>query len=397
MDDVIIVGGGPSGCFLGEKLAGKGFEVTILEEHPEIGRPMCCAGILGAEGLKEVGLDPEDWSLSELRTGVFHPPSGDPVRLTLGRTEAFVIDRAKFDRDLAERATRAGAEIKLNSRCTKISRHEEGVSLKVEGRGKEEPPEGRIVVGADGTNSLVARNCGLMKDFSPLICAQAEIAGEGEDHDANVYFGNDLSQDFFAWTVPAGKVRRVGLGDSGGNVVKKLLGFMENEPSLPQNARKKIVQLTTGSIPSPDGREIYGERVLLVGDAAGQVKPLTGGGLYLGLSSAKIASDVITKALEKEPSEKNLQEYENIVDEKFGQEFELGIRARRIFRKMSDDDLSKFLELLTVPQVRDLILENADFDHHSNLFKAFIKEGPSLLKSVGTRKLTKYLRWFMGS
>lgn len=397
MHDVIVVGAGPSGCFLGGKLASKGLDVKILEEHAEIGRPMCCAGILGKEGMKEVGLDPEEWSLNELRGGVFHFPSGDSVRLTRNRTEAFIIDRAKFDQDLAEGALREGAEIELNTRCTGVSSDETGVSLRAKKGGKEKQFESRMVVGADGTNSLVARNFGLIEDFSPTICAQAEIVGFGEDHEAHVYLSNDLSRDFFAWIVSTGEAYRVGLGDRRGNVVKKLLKFIKNKTVLPPNAKNKIVQLTTGLIPNPGAQKIHGDRVLLVGDAAGHVKPLTGGGLYLGLSNAEIAADIIVEALEDEPSEKNLQKYEREVNKKFGREFELGSRARRILQKMSDEDLSEFLNLLKKPKIRDLILENADFDHHSTLFKALMEEGPRLIQSIGPQKLMKYSKWFLSS
>lgn len=394
MYDVTIIGGGPSGCFLGKKLAKKGFEVAILEEDPEIGQPMCCAGILGAEGLKEINLDPKSWSLRELRGGTFHCPTGETVKLSRDRTEAHVIDRAKFDRDLAERAVRAGAELKLKNRVKKISRNENGVTLGVKKRGGFKEVKSRMIVGADGPNSLVARTCELMENFSPTIGAQAEVVKKSEGHDAHVYLGNDLSKNFFGWAVPTGNVYRVGLGDKKGNVIGKLLNFIKKEPSLPKNSRKKMVRLTSGLIPTPGSRKIYGERVILIGDAAGHVKPLTGGGLYLGLSIVEIASEVVEKALEDEPTEESLKEYRKAVSEKYGKEFKMGAKARRILQKASDDDLTEFLKMLTVPEIKDIVLKNADFDRHSKLFKELMKNGPSLIPAIGTRKLMKYLGWF---
>ncbi|KXA94088.1 hypothetical protein AKJ65_05440 [candidate division MSBL1 archaeon SCGC-AAA259E19] len=395
MDDITIVGGGPAGCFLGENLAEKGFEVTILEEDPEIGQPMCCAGIVGTERLKEIGLNSENWCLTKLRKGVFHSPSGDLIELTRDQTEAHVIDRAKFDRSLAEKAVRAGAKIRLGSKCQRISRQENGVSLKVKTPGGTENFESRMAVGADGTNSLVARNFGLLENFSPTVCAQAEIAGEIENHDANVYLGNDLSRTFFGWVVPAGGVYRVGVGDKKANPFRRLIKLMGRASLLPKKPGKKIVNFSTGLIPERKGRKISGDRVMLVGDAAGHVKPLTGGGLYLGLSCAKIAGEIATKALEDEPSEENLEGYEDAVHEKFGQEFRLGNQARKMLEEMSDDDLSEFLDLLNLPEIRELVLEHAAFDRHSELFKALIREGPSLIRRVGARNLMKYMNWFV--
>lgn len=394
MYDVTIVGGGPAGCFLGENLAKKGFEVAILEEHPEIGQPMCCAGILGTERLNEVGLDSEHWSLTELRGGVFHSPSGNSIELTRDQTEAYVIDRAKFDRSLAKKAVRAGAKIMLRSRCKKITRKNNGVSLEVKTPEGTKNLESRMVAGTDGTNSLVARNCGLLKNFSPKVCAQAEIAGEVKTHDANVYLGNDLSRSFFGWIVPAGEVYRVGIGDKKGDPLRKLSKLIDKSTLLPPDSRKKIVRLTTGLIPEAGGRKIYGDRVILVGDAAGHVKPLTGGGLYLGLSCAKIAGEVATDALGDEPSGENLEKYEDAVQEKFGGEFRFGNRASKMLEEMSDDDLSEFLDLLTLPKIRELVLEHAAFDRHSALFKALIRKGPALIRTIGVRNLMKYVNWF---
>lgn len=397
MEDVIIVGGGPIGCFLGEKLAEDGFKVTILEEHNEIGTPMCCAGILGAESIKEVGLNPEDWALNELKGGVLYPPSESPVRLSRGQTEAYVIDRTKLDQDLAEEAARAGAKLKLNTRCVKVNRDGNGVTLSTKTQNGRDKLKSRMVIGADGASSTIARNFELSEGHSPTICAQAEIVGEVDNDDASVYLGNDLSRDFFAWSVPAGNVYRVGLGDSEGDVVSRLVHFLKREDSLPENSWKKVLRFTVGLIPTPHSRKISAERALLVGDAAGQVKPLTGGGLYMGLSAAEIASEVVSNVLEEEPSEENLKVYEEKIEKKFGREFELGMRARKILQKMSDEDISEFLELLEEQEVRNLILENTDFDHHSNLLKALIEKGPRLVRSLGTRRTLKYLKMLVDS
>lgn len=395
MKDVLIIGGGPSGCFMGERLAGAGFDVGIVEEGGEIGQPMCCAGIVGAEGLKGVGIDPGDWALSELTRGVFHPPSGETVELERGRTEAYVIDRAKFDRDLAEAATRAGAELRLKTRCVGISVGESGVELELENRGDHETAEARMVVGADGPSSFTAMALGLMGDFSPTVGVQAEVAADVAPDSAHMFLSNELSEDFFAWTVPSGGSCRVGLGCREGDATGKLKDFISNNPLLPGNSERRIVGLTTGLIPDPGRRKVYGDRVVLVGDAAGHLKPLTGGGLYLGLTAADIAAEVVEAALEDEPTEKALEDYGRRVDEEFGREFELGGRARDVLRGMSDDDFDELLEILAEPEVKDLILENAEFDDHSKLFKALLKEGPGLAASLGAGKAMKLMGWFM--
>ncbi len=396
MKDVTVVGGGPVGCHVGKRLADRGYDVTILEEDPEIGNPMCCAGILGAKALKEdVGMDPADWQLNVLEAGKFHGPGDNSLGLSRNRTEAYVIDRPKFDRDIAESALRSGADIMLNSRCRGVSRHAEGVTVRIASGTGSRKLESRMVIGADGPNSFVARSFDMLGNPSPIVCAQAEVVSEAEEHVTHVYLRNDLSDDFFGWVTPAGEVYRVGLGDTSGNVVERLLDFIGNNGVLPENSTERVVRLTTGTIPEPGSRDIFDERVLLVGDAAGQVKPLTGGGLYFGLSCAELASSVAVKALEDEPTEEELAEYRNLVDEKIGSELKYGKKIRRLYRRMSDEDISEFLDFMAGPEVKKLVLENAEFDRHSELLKALIKKGPSLLKSMGTRNALKYLSWLV--
>ena len=398
MKDVIIVGSGPAGSLTGRRLAEGGYDVSILEEDPEVGNPVCCAGILGSKGLKrEVGLDPSDWALNELEAGEFHVPDCDSLKLSRGQVEAFVIDRSHFDQDLATSAARAGAELRLNTRCLNVSRRGDRAILKANGPEGKEVLESRLVIGADGPNSVVARSLGMVKDPSPIVCAQAEVVSNADEKTTHVYLGNDLSEGFFGWVTPVSDFYRVGLGDTGGNVARRLRRFIDENEVLPDDASNRIVSFTTGSIPEPGSRKIYGDRVLLVGDAAGQVKPLTGGGLYLGLSSAALASGVAADSLEREPSEENLEDYSDLIEEKFGNEFEMGAKIRDIYRGMDDRDLCEFLEIVKTPEVKDLILKNANFDRHSELFEAFMKKGPSLLKSVGTKSALKYLRWLITS
>lgn len=407
MWDAVIVGGGPVGCFFAEKLARNGFEVAVLEEHEEIGQPMCCAGIVGAEGLKEVELNPKNWALEDLQGAIFYPPSGEPVSLTRDKTEAYVIDRAAFDRDLAERAARAGAKIFLKSRCRDISFKEDEVLLKTDtfpsnkdtskSVGDKDLFRARLIVGADGAGSLVGRKADLVKKTPTINCAQAEAIAHISVRNVELYFGNEFSPGFFAWIVPAGNVCRVGLGTTDMGATRKLLNFIKKHPIASNKINEKYFSLTTGLIPSSPASKIYGERVILIGDAAGQNKPLTGGGIYMGLACAQLAAEVVRGVLEDEASARNLSKYKKAVDGKFGSEFELGIRARRMFQRMSDDGLDEAFKILGEPNVRNRVLEHADFDHHAELFKAVIKEGPSILRLLGAKGLIKYLRWLFES
>jgi len=135
--------------------------------------------------------------------------------------------------------------------------------------------------------------------------------------------------------------------------------------------------------------------VMLVGDAAGHVKPLTGGGIYVGLSCAQLAAEVAIEALESEPTAKKLHAYEQAVMKRFGREFELGIRVRRIFERMTDEELDSIFELLKKEDVQELVLKHFDFDSHEKLFRALLVNAPRFLPLFELKKILKYSRFLL--
>lgn len=387
--DVVVVGGGPAGCLVSGILAKRGFNVVVVEEHGEVGNPACCTGIVGVEGLKEVGIKPSSWVLEKLRGAVIYPPSNEPIELTRGKVEAFVIDRAEFDRSLSREAAEAGATFLFKSRCVNVKI---GSSPVVELKGTNAGEiSTRLVIGADGPSSVVARRAGLIKSEKYLKCAQAEVIADTRDDIAEVYFGRSFAPGFFGWLVKSGSVCRVGLGAMKGNPLQMLRTLVERHPVISKKVEKtRTLDISVGLIPEPFSRKQYSDRVLLVGDAAGHVKPLTGGGLYIGLSCAKLAAEVAAHALEGEPDEKSLQAYDKKVREKFGREFELGARARMVFEEMSDEDLDVVLGMLRREDVKEIVLKNFDFDHHGGLVKALTRMAPSLLRELGPKRILKY-------
>ena len=382
------MGAGPTGSFSAKSLAERGFRVTIVEEHAQIGQPVRCTGVVGVSGMRELGLKLDDLVLSELKRGIFHPPLGEPIELTRGKVEAVVIDRAAFDRELAERAIEAGITLFTKTRCVDLSIHREGVRVNLKGEHAGEL-KARLVVGADGPTSMVARRAGLMGKRTYVRCAQVEARTDADASTAELYFGSKVAPGFFAWLVPAGERCRIGLGTSE-DPKRRLISFLDRLRTERHVGR--TTNFFVGLIPASPPKRVYSDRVLLVGDAACHVKPLTGGGVYFGLSCARLAADVATKALETEPTAKNLRTYEREVTKKFGLEFELSMRARRLFQRLSDEELTSALGLLKKPRIRSLVLKHADFDHHGELLKTLVKRTPVLFPSIGLRELIKYVR-----
>jgi flavin-dependent dehydrogenase len=132
-----------------------------------------------------------------------------------------------------------------------------------------------------------------------------------------------------------------------------------------------------------------------VGDAAGQVKPLTGGGLYMGLSCSKIAAGTITFAMKEKSIKKAPHRYERKVMKKFGLEVELATRVRRVFERMSEEDMNQLVKLLEHDDVRGLIERNFEFDRHSRLIQALLPKVPKILRETGAKRLFKYVKMFL--
>ncbi|MEM2878436.1 MAG: NAD(P)/FAD-dependent oxidoreductase [Candidatus Hadarchaeales archaeon] len=377
--DVVVVGGGPVGCYSGLLLARSGFSVVVMEEHLEVGNPACCAGVVGVRGLKKMGVSYSPHVLSKLRRAIVHSPSGHSVEIGRGRVEAVVINRAGFDRTISEDAEAAGARLITGARCVGLKI---GKTVRAEFRGKcSGSVEADLVLGADGAASRVARMAEISKKRSYILCAQTELKGQCEEDAAEIFLGRKYARGFFGWMVNAGGRCRIGTGTLEGSPLTSLQNLVRMNPALRGRVRGKIVPCAR-PIPNFFIRKPFGRKVMLVGDAAGQVKPLTGGGIWMGLRCAHIAAGVAAEYLRD--GRTDLSEYGKAVDKIFGREIYLGQIARRIFRGMSDDDLDKAVRLLD-GGMKKIVCENFDFDHHGRLISALMKKIPDVVAEVGLR------------
>jgi geranylgeranyl reductase family protein len=386
--DVIIVGGGPAGSFLAWKLAEHGVKVAVLEEDPHIGHPCCCAGIVGIQGMKKLGFkSTEEWISHTLRGAEFVTPNGSRVVFDTPPV-AWVIDRPTFDRDLAERAAAAGVDFFLKTKAIEVTRKGESIKIRTKGLGTADF-RCEILVGADGPLSTIANLFDVAREF--IFCAQVDLEGENISERAVIWLGNKIAPGFFAWTVPAGSTTRIGLGTTKGNPWYFLHAHLDRV-----DGGKKIVGRNFGLIPrffvSSPGRN----RIILVGDAAGQVKPLTGGGLYYGLSCADMGAKIIADGLTSRDLNTIGDLYSREVRQRFEREIKMGSLLRDLFLSLSDDDFDQIVSLLGEEKVKKTILKNFDFEHHSSLVSALIKKVPFAASRAGATLLWAKLRKIFG-
>lgn len=373
--DVVVVGAGPAGAVAARTAAEHGARVLLLEGRPEIGRPVQCTGLLSVRGFRLSGA-PEDVILRGIR-GVFaYGPEGRRLVLEKPEVHAYVIDRDRFDVALVERAARAGVDVRLKSPAVGLERSPHVQQLLIRSDGHETTIRARVVIGADGPKSVIARAAGLPPPEKTIIGVQATIPYDPPREDyVEVWLSHAIAPNFFAWAVPAAPgTARVGLGTDDPKRAKALFDrwIAQQFPNC------EILGFQSGSIPIGPAPKTVTEGVLLVGDAAGQAKPTSGGGIYTGISCARIAGEVAARAaLAGDASERALGEYERRWREAFEGELRLGLLAHRIFGRLRDDEIARILEAADDPRLLSLLSEHGDIDYPGRAVRRVL-ENPSL-------------------
>jgi geranylgeranyl reductase family protein len=382
MTDAVIIGGGPAGLFAGRQLARTGFRVTLFEEHAGIGEPVHCTGVLAADAFEAFAL-PRTPILNELRTVRFVAPSGDPVEYSTPSVEAVVIDRVAFDRELARQARAAGVELCAGERVRTVDVDAGGVTVTTAARSVR----ARVCVLACGASYAVQRRLAMGLPRLWMHTAQAELPA-GRLQDVEVHFGRDIAPGGFAWAVPVERDRpfvRVGvMCDRGANrqfarMVERIAGRWAVRPSDVPAPRQKILPL------GPIART-YGDRLLVVGDAAGLVKPTTGGGIYYSLLSASIAAETLAAALDADAVDAvSLAPYEARWKKRLGTELKWQLLLRRIAQRLSDADIDRLFDLARTDGVMPIVRRTARFNRHGDFIVALLKHPPArrvLLRAV---------------
>lgn len=363
--DVIVVGGGPAGCAVARDLAGAGYRVLVAEEHSRIGEPLQCSGLISARTLKLSGVS-TGVVLNHLHGARVHAPGGRVLELAGNRAYALAVDRVAFDRELARQALDSGAEIVKNLRVTGLGYIEGGVAVATAGSSPERLLTCRLVIGADGHKSLVSRWLGLPRlSWVYMFAAEVELPAS-DGHMVDIFLGNEVAPGWFGWVIPTGPGRaRVGTG-APYRPRRYFQKLTERHPEL--FAGMRLLRCTGGRVPVGLPSHTYGAHALLVGDAAGQVKPISGGGLYLGLLVAGCCAETAARALERgDFSAEFLSVYQRRWMELIGQEIICGLKHRDAYLSMSDQDMDTIIEFFDRPYWRRLILRHGDLDYHSRL------------------------------
>lgn len=367
MLDVVVIGGGPAGSRAAFRLAGMGYSVAVVEKREGAGQKPCCTGIISQECVNAFDIPP-GVILKQTHSARVFSPSGESLLISRPQTRVCIVDRPAFDRALAEKAQSAGAGYSFGSAAENVSVLPEKVVTQVDIRGARKQLESRAVILATGFNAPLVKEMGLGRVGYFAAGAQTEAAVNGVD-EVEIYLSQHLAPGFFGWLVPIAPGKGlIGLltHHRPGLKLRELLSFLETQGKVfPENA-----QIKYGGIPLKPLRRTCGNRWLAVGDAAGQVKPTTGGGIYFGLICADIAANILHKALRNNDlSTGSLSGYERQWRKKLGRELRVEYFVRRFYERLNDKQINRLFDRVKSTGIASSLLRDNEvaFDWHGGL------------------------------
>ncbi|MHC1599594.1 MAG: geranylgeranyl reductase family protein [Candidatus Methanospirareceae archaeon] len=362
--DVVVVGAGPAGSITAKKAAEHGLDVLLIERNQEIGVPVKCAEGVSKEIEKFIPFD-KRWVCAEVKGANIYAPDGTKVTLASEKMEevGYVLERRLFDKALASEAARAGAEVRVKTEAyalIKENGYAKGVSVRCMGENKR--IYAQVLVGADGVESRVGRWAGINTRLRPSdmdVCAEFLMCDIDHNKDYSEFLlGSEIAPKGYAWIFPKGEdCANVGLGIGGDvsgeqhHAIDYLKAFARSR--FPDG---KILAEMYGAVPVCGLiKESVADGLVLAGDAAWHVNPLTGGGILYAMHAGDIAGDVIAQAVhENDVSKKRLAEYDTRWRNEFGKRLDTGLKAKEFFFKLSDKDLNTLAHSLEGVKIEEL-------------------------------------------
>ena len=374
MFDVVVIGAGPGGAQAALALAERGRSVALLDSRHDIGNKVC-TGIVSTQCAEEYTV-PRELQRFTASGATVYTPSGKPIVIRRNESQAVAIDRAQFVQRLASSAVSRGAELMLGCRVTEVDVNKFGVRVTGSMNGRTKVIEARSVVLATGFQAPLADQMGLDTPNSVGLAAQLEI----ETDDAatvQVYARRYLPQTSFGWISPTGPgTAHIGLlgREHPRAVLQDFTEGLERDGFKYQATSKPRFW----GVPLRASRRSFSYRCLAVGDAAGQIKPTTGGGIYYAMKAADMAADTLDDALARDDfSNGRLKKYEENWKSLLGKELLLGYMARLFYERLTDAELDRILLAADSSGILD---GEVSFDHHSVLVTKALKS--SLFMSV---------------
>jgi digeranylgeranylglycerophospholipid reductase len=301
--DVLVVGGGPAGLIAAREAAAAGLDVVLVERDRAIGAPVRCGEGVGSRGLGEF-ISPEgaSWVARRITRVIFWAPDGTEVRVAEGDV-GYILDRSRFEPALAAEAGAVGAEIRVGTEAVGIVRERDRWRAALRGPRGDSVLEARVVIAADGVETLVARWAGLdtrVPSRDMESCAQYVVSNIAFDPDAiYLHFGHRVAPGGYAWIFP----KSVGVANVGLGVVALRADGRPARAWLDDYMARHFPDgITTGYtvggvIVHPTIKQTVTDGLLVCGDAAHMVNPLSGGGIVNAMKAGRLAAHTAARAI----------------------------------------------------------------------------------------------------
>jgi len=380
--DVVVVGGGPAGSMAAWEVAKGGVSVCMLEKDRDIGYPVRCGEAVGESGLRQFVEIKDSWIAEKITSVKLVSPNLTSVDIDFAAETGYILNRRIFDYDLSRYAANAGAEVYTKAYVKNVlANNGQTNGVVLDYLGEEKQIQAKIVIGADGLTSRVGRWAGLktlvrMKDMESAV--QYSVSNvDIEPNKMIMYIGMNHAPGGYIWVFPKGKkFANIGIGISGKyskhkSAQKYLDEFMDRE--YPDAA---ILTTMCGGVPCAKPMEKpVANGIMLVGDAAHQINPMTGGGIVAGMKGGWIAGQVAAEAIQNDDySEKGLLEYPKRMRKDFGKNHERFYKIKEATEKLTNEELDSIAEkVLSIPHDKRTL---------TSVFKAAVFRKPTLIIDV---------------
>ena len=372
--DVIVAGGSVSGLLAAREVAAAGLTVAVLEEDSEIGTPEHCGGLVSIAGIRNLGLVPDASAVENTkiaRAKILSPSNG--FEISAEKQKVMVLDRRAFDKQIAFQAQKLGAEIKVKCAMRSFSKDGTGYIVKT----SEVDFTCDYFLDARGVASIIARN-----REGILQSAQYEVYAPWIERDTiEVVFDSQRYPGFFAWIIPTAEGSgKVGVAGRGINAASTLQSYIE------EKGKHSVVRKVYAPIWVNGPMENFvSDRTVIVGDAAGQSKPTTAGGIYTCGMGGLLAGRAVTEAARKN-DDKLLLQYEKNWLSMFGAEFEKMLLARKLLERLDNKAIDGLFSAIS-PEKLEEVSTSGDFDFHS----------AALAKILGAKSAARIAKALLGN
>jgi len=376
--DVLIVGGGPAGSTAARFAALNGVSVCLLERDREIGVPVRCAEGVSDTGIRKIIDINPNWIAATIKRFRFHSPTIKYVDVSSNEI-GYVFYRRIFDHDLAVEAAKSGVEIFTKATVHGLTKAKDGfINILVRYENRERTVQAKIVIAADGIESRIARMAGIrtnlaLKDIES--CAQV-LAGNVDIDPGRIdfYLSEKWSPGGYVWVFPKGdRMANIGLGVNGSMAKGRSASEYLNEfldEKFPNASRLTTIY---GGVPvTTNLPRLVEDGLMIIGDAAHQVNPLTGGGISSAMAAGKMAGIVAADAIHcGDTSRKKLRAYENEWNRTIGKDYRRFYRLKEWIRNMTDEEFEEIASAFQGMVPTDVKI--------SSIFRMAVKNKPSLI------------------